>query len=95
MPIVNWGIHKGKDISDPSISTSYLEWCSLNFKGITLTVVQEELKRRSSGAIGTTTKLSRDEFAEKLMNLIMKMPEGLNEQTVRANGYEITIKKLF
>lgn len=95
MPIVNWGIHKGKDISDPSITTSYLEWCSLNFKEPSLTMVQEELKRRSSGAIGGTIKLSRGEFAEQLMRLVMKMPEGLNEQTVQANGYEITIKKLF
>ena len=96
MSKLKFGKYEGYAIEDPIVPTSYIDWMYNNSKGTTKEMFEVELKRRSEGAItGTQAKLSRGEFAEKLMNLLMKMPEGLNEQKVQANGYEITIKKIF
>jgi hypothetical protein len=98
MPTLTFGKYEGHAIEDPKVPTSYIDWLYNNSKdGPTKKMCEGELKRRSEGASGAGTKarLSRGEFAEQLMMLIMKMPEGLNEQKVQANGYEITIKKVF
>jgi uncharacterized protein (DUF3820 family) len=96
MPQLTFGKYEGYAIEDPKVPTSYIDWMYNNSKGTTKEMFEAELKRRSEGATtGTQAKLSRGEFAEKLMSLILKMPEGLNEQKVQANGYEITIKKIF
>ena len=95
MSKIGFGLHKDKDWEE--VPNDYLIWAEQNFKGNSLTLAQAELERRKAVQEGTgfNAKYSRDEFAEQLMKVIMKMPDGLNNQKVQANGYEITIRKIF
>ena len=97
MSKIGFGLHKDKDLEE--IPNDYLIWAEQNFKGNSLTLVQAELEKRKNTiqGIGTKVKYFRAEFEveEHLMKVISKIPDGLIEQKVQVNGYEITIKKLF
>ena len=95
MSKIGFGVHKDKDWEE--VPNEWLVWAEQNFRGNSLTLVQTELEKRKNTmqGVGTTSKYSRAEFAEHLMKVIMKMPDGLNEQKVQANGYEISIKRIF
>jgi len=91
MPKLTFGAYRDRNIEE--VPDSYLQWGEMNFKGSSLAMVQDELKRRRNPEQGKTTKLSRAQFAEQLGMLFDKIPDGLNDQTVVYNGYEIRIKK--
>ena len=90
MPILEFGKYKGTAIED--IPISYIQWMVENCKGASEEMAKNEIKRRQGK--GITTKLSQQEWSEQMALLINKMPEGLKEQTVQYNGWEVKLRKL-
>lgn len=88
MPILEFGKHKGQDISD--VPLSYVQWLEENSKGPTQLMAQNELKRRSGESVAT--KLPRDVWVSEFQKLVEKMPNGLLGQVVKYKNLEIMVK---
>lgn len=88
--ILQFGAHKGTDIAD--VPDSYIFWGKDNFSGPTRKIFEDEATRRAG--LSVTTKLSRGQFGEELATLLLKVPEGLQDQKFTYNGYEVSIRKV-
>lgn len=88
--MLHFGKYKGQQIED--VPLSYVQWLAENGDQVIRDNANNEWKRRISQ--GITSKLSRLEWSEQMSLLINKMPDGLKDQTVTYNGWEIKLRKL-